>query len=481
MGRYIDDIKNKYISNLAIYGQTDRVKELNEQDKSAPIYKPLIVHEDEEPIVQEHNTMLSEICMDINALNADLSSMAYKYYEFIDNAKSFIQAIKNKINETLEIQNDMNMLSSAFSNCNNFVNISKDKILDIDSDTYTDNIFHAKEVSSASVYLRSANISGNGYAGNGHVYNKSSEKYLSETFDTSKIDSILNTNNIDQYFEYSRIISNSNTVVSCGDVNYDSNNAKCSLYLQSDSVFNVIKIASEQQHLKIIDIYTSLDGASYNVLSDFHNFEFNNKSQKYASDNYIISSGIFNLPDSKYIKITFESNEYDSNEVLAYQNKNTDGSAVKEKTEFINNAFRYKIKINSIQAFRKTYDSQTIIVSDNLMDSENINNINGISLYVSEYCPKLNRNIILSDYIKYGIIINETEYNMVPINRNEVEDKDSIKILKIKNGLTESKDTLYISEDVKSVKIKIVINCIDKYNSPYISDLKLLVSEGIDA
>ena len=57
MGRYISDLKDKYISNLVIYNQNERAKELSDQDDSEPIYKSLIVHEDEEPIVQEHNTM----------------------------------------------------------------------------------------------------------------------------------------------------------------------------------------------------------------------------------------------------------------------------------------------------------------------------------------------------------------------------------------------------------------------------------------
>mgnify|MGYP006931960083 FL=1 len=36
----------------------------------------------------------------------------------------------------------------------------------------------------------------------------------------------------------------------------------------------------------------------------------------------------------------------------------------------------------------------------------------------------------------------------------------------------------YISEDIKNVKLKIVLNRINEYNSPYISNLKLLVSES---
>lgn len=481
MGRYISDLKDKYISNLVIYNQDERAKELSEQDDSEPIYKPLIVHEDEEPIVQEHNTMFHEICLDINGLNAELSTLAYDYYELIEDAQDAIKKIQDSINSTLEAQNDMNMLCSAYSNCNNFVSISKEHITDIDDSLITDNIIHTKELSSVPATLRISNVSGNGYAGNGHVYDNSTSKYLSNTFDTSKVESILNSTNTGQYFEYSRLSSNSNTVVSCSDVNYDSNGAKCSLYLQSDSVFNVIKIDSDQQHLKIVDIFTSLDGASYSTLSDFHNFEFNNDTQKYNTENYIIGSGIFNLPDSKYIKITFESNEYDSKEVLAYQNKTIEGSAVKEKTEIINNTYRYKIKINAIQAFRKTYESSSLILTDDLVGAVKANAINSIALYAAEYCPiSKSYNKTIDNYIKYSIIINETEYPIIPINRNSTSDTNKTKIIRIKNDLSNSENAVYLSDDIKSMKIKVVLNCIDKFNSPYISNMKLLVAEDVN-
>lgn len=480
MAGYITDIKDKYINNLAIYNQNDRVKELLEQDETAPIFKPLIVHEDEEPIVQEHNTMLQEICLDINGLNADISSLACEYYDLIIDNVNYINNIKSQFNDILDTENDLNMLCSAYSGYNNIIQITSDKIIneseDIDA-INTNGIFHISELSSEKINLTLTNVSGNGYSGNNYVYNKSNEKYLYETFDTAQIKSILNVDSRNgQYYEYSRLVSNSNTTVSCKDVNYDNNNAKCSIYLKSDSIFNIIEINSEQNNLRIVDIYTSLDGASYSVLKDFHNFEYNNKNNKYSTENYIIGSGIFNIPDSKYVKITLESNKYDSEESIAYQNKRIENGFTKETTEFLNNVLRYKIKINSIRAYRKTYETQSIIETNELIN-DNIKNITSIALFVNEYLPNntVSDNLTINDYIQYYLILNETEYKVVPINRES--DNKNTKIIKIKNSLVESAQNTFISEDIKSIKLRIVLNNINKHNSPYISNLKLLIAE----
>lgn len=480
MAGYITDVKNKYINNLAIYNQNDRVKELLEQDETVPIFKPLIVHEDEEPIVQEHNTMLQEICLDINGLNADISSLACEYYDLIADNIDYINNIKLQLNNILDIENDLNMLCSAYSGYNSVIQITNNEITnaseDIDSIS-TDNIFHINELSSEKINLTSTNVSGNGYSGNNYVYNNNNEKYLYETFDTSQIESILNVNSKNgQYYEYSRLISNNNSIVSCGDVNYDDNSVKCSIYLKSDSIFNIIKIDSEQNNLRIVDMYTSLDGASYTVLKDFHNFEYNNKNNKYNTENYIIGSGIFNIPDSKYIKITLESNEYDSEENIAYQNKKIENGFTIETTESLNNVLRYKIKINSIQAYRKTYETQSVIETNELIN-DSTKDITSIALFANEYLPNniVNDNLEINDYIQYYLILNETEYKIVPINRES--DNKNIKIIKIKNNLIESTQIIYVSEDIKSIKLRTVLNNINKHNSPYISNLKLLIAE----
>lgn len=482
MARYITDIKNKYIENLSAYNLTDRMQELLSKDaENKPIYKPLIAHEDEESKVKEHNTMLYEMCLDINGLNSDLSATAVEYYDLINQYTGTFEDIYNKLKQALEMQTDINMLCKAYSNFNNIIDIDTSTFDGIKQNSVTNNLLHLNCNTLSESKLSVSNITGNGYTGNKYVYDSENKKYLNETIKTADPNYI--TDNVaNQYFEYSRLVSSdiSNSGL-CTDVNNDTNNARCTVYIQSDSVFNILYVSSNQKNLKIIDLYYSLDGAAYIEVPDFHNFDFNNSDNQYTINNYILNSGIFNIPDAKYVKITFESNDYNVNETLACQVKSINSAKVSETTTVLNNTQRYTIKINAIKAFRNVYEKTNTIISKDILSSSNYNKINSIAIFDNEYIPNLSlsEENEYSDYIKYYLIINDTEYEIIPINRNIDNRNDTKKkIIRIADGLSASNYVEYISEDIKNVKLKIVLNRINEYNSPYLSNLKLLVSES---
>ena len=126
MGRYISDIKDQYCINLATYHAIDRVEEIVNSDLYSPIYRVVQAHEDEVPKTQEHNTMLSEIAMDLNALNLELSAAAYLYYDLINGYKNNIDIIKETLQKEYEIQSDLNILCNAYTEFDNVVAITPD-------------------------------------------------------------------------------------------------------------------------------------------------------------------------------------------------------------------------------------------------------------------------------------------------------------------------------------------------------------------
>lgn len=489
MGRYISDIKNSYLENLAVYHNIDRISEIVNQDLYSPIYRVVHVHEDEAPKTREHNTMLSEIVMDLNAINAELSEAAYLYYSVIDYYKRGFDSIKETLQKEYEIQSDLNILCNVYTEFDNVISIDPEELA-LDNTYVTNNsIIHLPVADSENIKLTVSVVSGNGYAGNGHVYDTAAEKFISETIDSSKQEYIVSEDNA-QYFEYSRLVTNdiTNTGI-CADVNNDSNAARCTVYLSAEKEFNILQINSDQKYLRIVDLYTSNDGLSYTVLSDFHNFDFNNTDNKYTINNYILNSGIINIPDSKYVKITFESFDYNSNEVLACDGKSIKGivnPSVINETTILNNTQRYCVRINSIQAFKKEYEDTFSIVTANLIESANYD-INAVALFANEYVPNVasaNKNV--QDYIKYFIIVNDKEYEIVPINRNVDyniinEENCGTKIIRASNNLNNSKYTEYISDNIRSLKLKISLSEIDKNNSPYISNVKILRGESKDS
>ena len=468
--------------NLATYHDLDRIEEIVNSDLYSPIYRVIQAHEDEVPKTQEHNTMLSEIAMDLNALNLELSAAAYLYYDLINGYKNNIDIIKETLQKEYEIQSDLNILCNAYTEFDNVVTIVPDT-LKIDENAVIDNsIIHLPVLNSNNISLKVSNINGNGYLGNGYVYDKASKKFISETNDSSKTEYIVN-NNASQYFEYSRLITSdiSNAAI-CADVNNDSNAVRCTIYLSADEEFNILQINSEQKYLRIVDLYTSIDGLSYNVLPQFHNLDFNNTDNKYTVNNYILNSGIINIPDSKYVKLTFESFDYNANETIACTEKSVSGKvnpSVISKTTILNNTQRYCIRINSIQAYRKEYNNSFTIVTDNLIESANYD-ICAAALFVNEYVPNLqSTQDSAHKYLQYYMIVNDKEYEIIPINRNvNYNDGGNIKIIRASDNLNASKYTEYISDNIKSLKLKIVMNSIDKYNSPYISNVKILRGEN---
>lgn len=105
-----------------------------------------------------------------------------------------------------------------------------------------------------------------------------------------------------------------------------------------------------------------------------------------------------------------------------------------------------------------------MMLSNELIDTP----INTIALYCNEY---INDDYTIDNNVSYFLIINGTEYEIKPINSH----RDGKKIARMSTQSYKSDHIIYLNENIKSAKLKIVINSANQNVTPYISDIKILV------
>jgi hypothetical protein len=127
-------------------------------------------------------------------------------------------------------------------------------------------------------------------------------------------------------------------------------------------------------------------------------------------------------------------------------------------------ARRHTIKINNVYAQRNQYNLKTTVKSRELITTA----VKSIALFCNEYVPD---NFPEGTYITYTFTINGTNYNIIPINSN----KDGKKIIRTSDYGSHASYVIYLNEDIKSAVLSITMTSPDKYQTPYVSNIKILV------
>lgn len=134
------------------------------------------------------------------------------------------------------------------------------------------------------------------------------------------------------------------------------------------------------------------------------------------------------------------------------------------KTVKLATARRHAIKINGISAKGNQYATTTTRRSRQLITEP----VESMALFCNEYVPSHFPN---SDYIKYILTINGTDHEIVPIN----SERNGKKIVRTTDVGYASDYVLYLSESIKSAYLTIIIKTPNKTETPYISNLKVLI------
>jgi hypothetical protein len=305
-------------------------------------------------------------------------------------------------------------------------------------------------------------VNGNGYEGNSYVY--ANNAFLKDSLDSSNKNSMVD-NNLATYYEYSRITVN-NTIDGAPNVfNKDSTEAECSIELKSDKYINKLLINSDRDDIVLSKVFVSKDGLTYKLDTEYE-IAMNERYERYNNQEYVYGSGIIAIEPSPYVKLFFRSNGY-TNDTIAFintfYNNAGDSSNIIKKIEKVDSAKRHVIKLNEISAYKNKYDKGYLISKELINDP-----INTIALYCNEY---INKDYTITNNASYFLIINGVEHEVQPINSH----RNGKKIIRMSAQSYKSDHVTYLNENIKSARLKIVINSANQDVTPYISDIKILI------
>lgn len=422
-------------------------------------FNPIFVHPEEEPNVNELNSNVTSIKDNLELIDKQLTNSADNYKSLLDKTKLKILSIRNTLEAEKERQQDINILCNKYSDFVSVINLEKEDFTG--SLNMENKVISAPVTSSNKIKANIVSINGNGYEGNKFVY-------LNEQF----IDKIINTadrtnitdNNLATSYEYSRITTNNNAGNLPSFFNKDSIEAECTIELKSEDYINKIVLNSERNDIVLKDIHISNDGLTYHLEKEY-NKAINERGDRYNDQTYIYGSGIIAIEPAKFIKIGLKSNGY-TDDALAhiktfYDNEKKD--EIIKKIEIVDSAKRHTIQVNDISIFKNEYN-KGMFLSKELISTP----VSCIALFCNEY---INEGYTIENNVSYFLIINGVEHEIVPINCH----RNNKKIIRTSSQTYQSEYVIYTNEDIKSAKLKIVINSTNKDITPYISDVKILV------
>lgn len=142
------------------------------------------------------------------------------------------------------------------------------------------------------------------------------------------------------------------------------------------------------------------------------------------------------------------------------------GLKSEKKLVKLNTAKRHVIKINGINLEKNIYKTENVVRTANLIVAP----ARSIAVFCNEYIPD---HFPSGTYIQYFLTINGQDFEVVPINSN----KNGIKIIKTSDLDIDSSYVTYINQKIKTAYLTIKIKTPNAYETPFISNLKVLVGD----
>ncbi|MGG2085326.1 hypothetical protein [Lysinibacillus pakistanensis] len=133
----------------------------------------------------------------------------------------------------------------------------------------------------------------------------------------------------------------------------------------------------------------------------------------------------------------------------------------------ISSGRRHVIKINRIAAEKTNYLSRRARTK-NLISSPT----DRIAIFANEYVPN---HFTDEEWIKYSLLINGKTYDIIPLNSN----KPGVKIIKYSKYKDGESHAIILDEPIKEAYLTISIITPDPYETPYLSNLKVVSGKGV--
>lgn len=398
---------------------------------------------------------------DVSNIDSKIKELAGKTEDVLTRTVKRLDVVKDMINAEKERLQDISML------CN--MKTDYDNVIPLDDSDFTgqfsfeDGVFSSLLNVSSTVNFGIENVTGNGYEGNKYVIKDNN--YLENVLST-KSRSALSDSNISSYWEYSRITASSSEPYLISDFNTDDSEAKTTITLKFASTANEIIIKTTTNNIRVTGIRYSMDGVNYKDVLMLP-FTINNKDDSYKNEGYVYGSNIISFPNSKYLKITFESIGY-TNDIIAFERTETNGETLQNITTIVPTAKRHAIKINDIYVRSKNFASETSMKTNELINQDT--DIYAISIFANIYYPEG----LTSDFVKFILTVNGKDYEVKPVNSND----NGIKIIRFSQGKMPIEYTQYIGEKIQSAYLTVIMKSKNQL-SPYINNIKVLIGGEI--
>lgn len=448
-------VRHSYLQALADEKKFDTYKLKSEQSPNTPLFAPHYVNKEDEIKYDNINENILESSFDILNLNFNITDAAYEIESLMEDVNNRIESIDEKLKAEEERVRDINMICGNINDFNTIIPLSSNNFK-IKSSLYQyKNCLTASVASEEKVDVKLININGNGYIGNDYVVSKESDQLFEKDKLNTANEKYMYDNIKNTYWEYSRIFSYDSTNKS-DIINIDDVSCTVQLTFEAQNELGINELVfTDDIKLSVTKIEISSD--NLNWITTFEgNISPNNVDQSYSNFSYIYGSGVLIFPTTKYVKITLESNYVENNKI-------------KINDIVFNNTYRKIIRINEVEARRVMFNSgsgttENIITSGRAISA---------GIFVNEYIPDFVKNN-LTDEIKYVLIINGKNYEVIPIN----SDKKGIKLIKYSQTPVKENYVTYINEPINSLQVALVIPTALKY-SPYLANLKLCLGKQV--
>lgn len=425
------------------------------------VYEKTYIHP-EEYGNEKINNAFSKGFIDVTNIDTQLKELAIKTEDVLSRTVKRLDVVKDTINAEKERLQDISMLCNAKTDYDNVIPLKDNNFTG--AFTYENGVFYSGLTTSTIVKFAIDDVTGNGYEGNKYVLKDN--KYLEDVLNT-KARAALYDSNISSYWEYSRITASSSEPYLIADFNTDDAEAKSTVTLKFASVANEVSIKTTVENIRVTGIRYSMDGINYKDVTMLP-FTINNKDDSYKNEGYVYGSNIISFPNSKYLKITFESIGY-TNDIIAFERTETDSNEnINTITTIVPTAKRHAIKINDIYVKNKNFISESIMKTNELITQDT--DIYAISVFANVYYPTG----ISADNVKFVLTINGIDYEIKPVNSHD----NGTKIVRFSQGKMPNEYTQYIGEKIHSAYLTVTMKSRNQL-TPYINNIKILLGGEI--
>ena len=413
------------------------------------------------------NENLNNIKDDLNNIDNILIESGRSVDALLENTINRLGEIKKCIITEKERYQDIQMLCNKYTDFDNIKGL--DNINFKGNGQIENGVYSAAVSSLGRVQLGIIDITGNGYEGNRFVYND--YEYQEDTYDTSNRKNITDRS-ISTYYEYSRITVQNIQEDNITYFNKDSEKARCTISFQTKSAVNFIELNTEDLGINILGIQYSYDGVKYQSMNLPSKISINNKLDSYKNYGYVYGSNFIAVPLANFFKITLESDR-NKDDTIAYEKTIINEDEVSANsvetvtsTYVVSSAKRSAIKINDLNVYKKTYATNAVFLSEELITAP----CYSIGVFANIYVPES----LPADSIQMILTVNGIDYEIEPVNSHS----NGTKIIRFSGGKSDTAYTELISEKITSAKLTITIRS-SQYATPYVNNIKVLIGDEI--